>query len=104
VDSRVRRITGASSGKCCWFSAASQHVISPGFQSFVLSSNLHEDQKKQISLLSQLRLLFQRTVWQSAEDSGYASPIGHEKAFFSGGFHGLLFILLYCSCRKILQA
>jgi len=43
-------------------------------------------------------------VWQSAEDSGYASRMSHEQAFFSGGFHGLLFIFLYCSFRKILQA
>jgi hypothetical protein len=65
---------------------------------------MHEDQKKQISLLSKSRLLFQRTAWQSAEDSGYASRISHEKAFFSVDFHGLLFIFLYCGCRKILQA
>ncbi len=48
---------GASSGKCCWFSqAAPKYMFLSGFLSFLLSSNMYEDQKKHISLLSQSRL------------------------------------------------
>ena len=40
-------------------------------------------------------------VRQNGKDSSHVSRISHEKAFLQRNIHGLLFIFLYCDCRKI---
>ena len=87
--------TPASPGELLIIYAIPQLETVPRFPLLLLSSNMDEDQRKLLSLLSQSRLLLQRRVWRSAEGWSHASRISHKKAFHSGGLHGLLPIFLY---------